>query len=812
MQHRNFHADYTHIIGRLDAIIREQAGDLIHSHIEQIRGLARASRHHGDRASLAAKRALLDNIDEPTAYRIAHAFSLYFQLVNLCEERERMRRLQASSEPSMSFRWLFRALKDARVPAKRVAAILEQLEVEPVLTAHPTETKRRSVLTHLRRLEQEWDEPDTVLETLWHTEEIRQARMTPLNEAENVHYFFTETIFEAAARFETEFTRLLEETYPDVEAPAAFLKFASWVGGDRDGNPFVTPEISAEVMRRQATVIREHYQSECQALALELTHAAPLRPLTEKCETGSFQPFEKHRFEFSDLATTITQEEITPDQLVLRLVKIQKHLLGIGATRAAKGRLDRLIRKVKTFGFHMAHLDFRDNSAKLDTAPDELEAEFRAIRKLQEDHGVVAAHRFILSMTRSADDILRLQRVAYQASCRNVDFVPLFETIDDLKNAPEILQNLWADPSYRKHLRRRGDIQEVMVGYSDSNKDGGYMAANWYLYEAQREITRVAEQEGIQLRLFHGKGGSIDRGGGSSHRALRAQPHAVASGRIRITEQGEIISLKYSHPTIAERNFEQLTSAVIATQCLPTSGGSKSALRGWERIMLSLAESSQKSYRELVYDTPEFLDYFQQATPIDLIEHLRIGSRPARRSSGATIHELRAIPWVFAWTQSRHLISAWYGIGTAIDSHISGDPAALEKLVEMYDRWPYFTQLIDNAEISLAKTDLGIARNYAELVESEEVRDKVFGMIEAEYERSVSAVLAITGHASLLAGQPVLAESLHRRNPHVDPLHFLQIRFLEEWRERAPRKQTETLRRLLALTVNGISFGMKSTG
>ncbi len=811
IQYRDFHADCTHIIGRLDAIIREQAGDLIHSHIEQIRGLARASRHHGDKASLAAKRTLLDSIDEPTSYRIAHAFSLYFQLVNLCEERERMRRLMASPEPAMSFRWLLRTLKEAGVSGRRLEQVLSRLEIEPVLTAHPTETKRRTVLDHLRRLEKEWEDPDAILEALWHTEEIRRTRMTPLNEADNIHYFFNETIFEAAARFESEFHELLEATYPGVDAPDSFLRFATWVGGDRDGNPFVTPEISAEVMRRQATVARDHYRAECRALAAELTHAVPTKGGDEDTR-GLFQPFEGHRFELMDLAGAVGEGEISAPQLIRRLGKIQNRLIKLGARRAAKGRLGRLMRKVRTFGFHLAHLDFRDNSTKLEGATDELSAEFRAIRQLQQDHGVEAAHRFILSMTRSAGDILQLHRLAYQASCRSVDLVPLFETIDDLKQAPEVLAQLCADKSYRRHLRRRGDVQEVMVGYSDSNKDGGYMAANWHLHVAQRELVKVAEREGIHLRLFHGKGGSIDRGGGSSHRALRAQPHAASGGRVRITEQGEIISLKYSHPHIAERNFEQLTTAVVATQCLPADSADKSTLRRWERIMEGLADSSLRTYRGLVYDTPEFLEYYHQATPIDLIAHLRIGSRPARRSKGADISELRAIPWVFSWTQSRHMISAWYGIGAAMDDHMTANPKGLEELVEMYKRWPFFQQLIDNAELSLAKTDLSIARNYAELVQDPKVRDKVFGMIQAEYGKAVYAVLAITGHSDLLAGHPVLAESLHRRNPHVDPLHFLQIRFLEKWRGAKESQKTESLRRLLALTVNGIAFGMKSTG
>jgi phosphoenolpyruvate carboxylase len=360
-------------------------------------------------------------------------------------------------------------------------------------------------------------------------------------------------------------------------------------------------------------------------------------------------------------------------------------------------------------------------------------------------------------------------------------------------------------------LRRRGTIQEVMVGYSDSNKDGGYLAANWFLYRSQKEMARIADACGVKLRFFHGKGGTIDRGGGASHRSLRAQPHAAHGGRLRITEQGEVVSLKYSTPAIAQRNLEQLASAVIASQCLvdPTP---KAQLARWERDMDELAGISYDFYQELVYNTPGFAEYFWQATPIDLIEHLRIGSRPARRQSTRDIRQLRAIPWVFAWTQSRHLISAWYGLGQALVEFGRKHDDGFERLAVMYAKWPFFRQLLDNAEISLAKTELGIAQDYAAMVEPATLRRRIFGIIEAEYKRSVKMILKVTGRKKLLETQPVLAHSLQLRNPYVDPLNYLQIRFLKRWRAMGETKRTDRLRRLLALTVNGIAFGMKSTG
>ena len=498
-------------------------------------------------------------------------------------------------------------------------------------------------------------------------------------------------------------------------------------------------------------------------------------------------------------------------EITTTLQAVQRGLVRQRAHRAAAGHIARLLTQVRVFGRHLAELDVRDHSSKLDTAESEVLAELRAIREVQAEHGALAANHFILSMTRGAGDILKLHGLCRRAGVTDLDLVPLFETIQDLENAPRTLAALWGDAHYRAHLRRRGTVQEVMVGYSDSNKDGGYLAANWFLYRAQKDMARLAEEYGIKLRFFHGKGGTIDRGGGASHRSLRAQPHAAHGGRIRITEQGEVVSLKYANPAVAQRNLEQLTSAVIAAQCLPLDTP-EGQLAAWEGCMDTLARSSFDCYQQLVYRTPEFAEYFMQATPIDLIEHLRLGSRPARRAANADIRQLRAIPWVFAWTQSRHLVSAWYGLGHALAQFAATEPAGLARLREMYQQWPFFKQLLDNAELSLAKTELGIAREYAALVKSLAVRQKIFGLIEREYDRSVEMVLQVTQRAVLLENQPVLAESIRRRNPYVDPLNFLQIRFLGRWRKASETQRTETLRRLLALTVNGIAFGMKSTG
>jgi phosphoenolpyruvate carboxylase len=780
------------ITTRLGAIIREQAGEAAFHHVEQLRQLSKAIRAQHDRVSIRAKRRLVAGLTTREAYEVAHAFSLFFQLTNLCEERARVRHLQADPEPAQSLRRLFHSLKETGVTRETLQRCLDALEVEPVLTAHPTEAKRRTTLNHLLRLASQFESPDEILEALWQTSEIRERRVGPLDEVENVLFLFDRTVLPAIANFYAAFDAELRAVFPDVKRERPFLTFASWVGGDRDGHPFVTPEISLETIERHRARVLEHYDHECGALIGELTHATRRKTAVR----DPFQPRETYRRQLLAIQRKLKGSYRLGGEFLRDLETIQTGLRRQGAHRAAAGRIAGLIAQAEACGFHLAQLDFRDHSRQ---APAETLDELRTIRAIQRDHGEAAAHHFILSMTHSAGDLTGILAQATRAKAR-VDIVPLFETIGDLDHAPQIMDAAFHDAGYREHLRRRGDVQEIMLGYSDSNKDGGYLAANWFLYRAQQRLAELCDAHGLKLRFFHGKGGSIDRGGGMSHRSLRAQPHAAHGSRIRITEQGEVIALKYSNPVIAQRNLEQLTSAVIAANCLPVPATDPA----WETTMEKLARSSFECYQELVYRTPEFLTYFRQATPIDLIEHLTIGSRPSRRAGEGDVRQLRAIPWVFAWTQSRHLLSAWYGIGHALQAH--GD---LEELREMYQQWPFFAALIDNAEHSLAKTDLYIAGRYASLVKDAGVRRRVYGMIETGYERSTRMVLGVTQRSRLLANQPVLAESIRLRNPYIDPLNYLQIRFLPRFRR---NRENQNLRRLLALTVNGIAFGMKSTG
>ena len=781
------------ITTRLGDIIREQTGSATFGHIERLRLYAKAIRAHHDGESIRAKRRLVARLTSDTAYDVAHAFSLFFQLTNLCEERARVRHLQNMDAPTQSLRHLFRELKEKGTSATTLQRCLDTLEVEPVLTAHPTEAKRRTTLHHILRLGAQFNRPDEILEALWQTDEIREIRVGPLNEVDNALFLFERAIVPAVANFYRTFTAELQSVYPTVKPPRSFLTFASWVGGDRDGHPFITPEVTRTTVERQHDHLIDFYRRECDVLISELTHAGdrPKEPVK-----GPFQPREIYRRQLLAIREKLAGSYGHSHEFVRDLEALQTGLRRQGAHRAAHGHLANLIAQAKAFKFHLAQLDIRDHSQQ---APSDLFKQLGLIRAIQQDHGEAAAHHFILSMTHRADDLTGLLALARKAKAR-VDIVPLFETIQDLEQASKIMDAVWQDASYRDHLRRRDNIQEIMLGYSDSNKDGGYLAANWFLYRAQQRLSDLADGQGVKLRFFHGKGGSIDRGGGMSHRSLRAQPHAAHGGRIRITEQGEVVSFKYSNPVIAQRNLEQLTSAVIAAHCLPTV----LPRADWIAAMDRLARRSFDFYQDLVYRTPPFLTYFRQATPIDLIERLTIGSRPSRRSGEGDVRQLRAIPWVFAWTQSRHLLSAWYGIGHALETQ-----GNLPQLREMYRHWPFFAALIENAELSLAKTDLYIAGRYASLVRDPRVGKHIFGVISAEHERSVRMVLSVTQRRRLLANQPVMAESIRLRNPYIDPLNYLQIRFLRRWRQ---GNENESLRRLLALTVNGIAFGMKSTG
>ncbi len=924
---------------RLGAIVREQSGPRVFAAIEGLRKVAKEirqrqslteARHGGSfqpgglpeprhSALLRTRERAVNGLSVQEAEAVAHAFSLFFHLVNLCEERERIRRLRAhdrqGSGAPMSLRHTFSELRRQNIPAAAVKELLDSMHIEPVLTAHPTEAKRRSVLNHLLRLGRALDaacgdlestaerDVDPCIEALWLTDEVREGVVTPAMESENARFFLERTIYDLAGSFWEKLCAEMLRRYPRLPEPAPFLSFGSWVGTDRDGNPFVTPETSLDAAEQVRRGILRYYHEACRRIlgwasfpcrkagldsAPALCSEQALRREIERDmrrfpETRTFaaldQPSELYR---RKLRTIMWRLERTVEraagayadsqEFTAELRKLAELLSAYPSPRVAQLGPGRLRVASQVFSFHGASLDFRTHSIATRAAAEEIlrkahlpaqpaEAriasiqrmlfgpvvhasllpdtrrvleEFHALRTIQVRNGEGAAHRYVLSMTASAADVWDVLLLARQTGLVEprgrrlhsyLDVIPLFETLDDLEAGPRIMEALFADPLYRRILRARRDFQEVMLGYSDSVKDGGYVAANWELFHAEKRLALVAERHGVRLSLFHGKGGTIDRGGGQSHRSIQAQPFAAPGGRLRITEQGEVVSLKYSNPAIAERNLEQLVTAVLDAHLLHFRRVEAVKIPEWETYATELAAASRDFYRKLVYETPGFVEYFRQATPIDLIEQIRLGSRPARRWGAGDLRDLRAIPWVFAWTQSRHLLPAWYGLGHALEKFQRDHaPHGLDILRSMHEGWPFFFDLINNAEHSLAKTDLYIASLYAALVRPRRLGQQIFRQIEEEYHRSVRGVLETSSSSTLLAGQHVLAESIRLRNPYVDPLNFLQTRFLERWRRRkqqsgasrqesASRKNEDAaVLHLLQITVGGIAFGMKSTG
>ena len=884
---------------RLGAIVQEQCGRRVFAAIENLRKLSKQIRNESEPGLLKAKEREVRHLTLGEASNIAHAFSLFFHFVNLCEERQRTKRLQhyehQEAGAPMSLRHTFSELCRNNVSPPALARLLGSMRVEPVLTAHPTEAKRRSVINHILRINQTLEAShgnlgpaaertlDAWVEALWLTDEVREKPVTPEVEIENTLVYFDRTILDLAGVFWERFDTELRRFSPKLKTPAPFIHFGSWVGTDRDGNPHVTPEVSLRAAEQLRQHVLRYYRRCCERLLGVLSFPCPRPALERKLQadlegnmrmfpaTRAFneldQPRELYRrkvrvmlWRLDRTAQNKTGAYLQPREFVRDVEFLERALTEQSSLRLACAGPHRLRIAAQVLGFHGASLDFRQHSSITRAAVDEilraarlpsepsqqriasiqrllarppkqLDAgatarraleEFCALREIQARYGAEAAHRYVLSMTTRAADVWDILLLGRQAGlvepgsrgtiCSSFDVIPLFETYDDLNACSEILDQLLSDSLYRHLLRARANFQEVMLGYSDSVKDSGYVAANWALFRAQKCLAQVGERHGVRLGLFHGKGGTIDRGGGLSYRTVQAQPYAAPGGRIRITEQGEVISLKYSNPAIAERNLEQLVTSVLDAHLLhPKRKPADAQLGAYEGYAEELAATSRGFYRRMVYETPEFARYFYQATPIDLIEQLRIGSRPSRRLTTEDLRDLRAIPWVFAWTQSRHFVPAWYGLGYALAKFVADHPPrALDLLREMYRHWPFFSVLIENAEISLAKTDLYIAGRYATLVRPPSLAEKIFAQIREEYERSRRWVLEISGQTEPLARQPVLAESIRLRNPYVDPLNFLQIRFLEEWRRARP-PQPELLH-LLQITVGGIAFGMKSTG
>lgn len=883
---------------------------------ERIRALAKA-RRSGETHAPGALSAEVSALTLDSARGIASAFALYFDLVNLAEEGQRVRALRQRERdlhpapPGDSVAETIAQLKAQGVSPRQMQDLLDQLQIELVLTAHPTEAKRRTILSkiqrisgHLRALNAEPLPREQAahlaalraeITALWLTDRNRTARPAVTDEVRIGLYFVDEIFWEALPRLYADLEAALAEHYPKLTAPTRWLILASWIGGDRDGNPNVTAAVTAETLRLHRGLAVEQHRRALQDLArrLSLSHhrAPPQSALLNWLESRRPLPAhvaflekrysaEPYRLALSLLAADL--EAASQDKMTERLLSSEPHTarakpeafvtpLALIAhsipPELAEDRLKVVRRQFEVFGLHAARLDVREDSGRLASALGELlralkidlafeEGEdatrtatlrrllaepapalaphpgvtsataetwalFQLLARAQSVYGRELLGPFIISMTRGPADVLTVLLLARWAGCaEGLSIVPLFETLDDLDAAPRILSELFALEDYRQHLATCQDEQMVMIGYSDSNKDGGYLSANWALYQAQENIARVCREQGLRLTLFHGRGGTVARGGGPAHRAIRAQPIGTVAGRFRITEQGETIASRYADPALAHRHLEQIVSAVLLAS-VPTDDDRpmpeddrlrpaqwSSVSPGWRDSLGTMSASARAAYRGLVYETPGFMEYWRYATPIDEISRLRIGSRPTARRSGALrVEHIRAIPWVFSWMQSRFNLPSWYGLGTALSGPVT-------MLQEMYTGWPFFRALLDNAEMSLLKADMDIAGLYSDLVPDRELARAIFTRLRLEYERTREAVLAVTGHAQLMDADVVIQRSVQRRNPYVDPLNYVQVEMLRRLRALPDPEsaEAESLREVIVLTINGIAAGLRNTG
>jgi phosphoenolpyruvate carboxylase len=884
-------------------VIREQAGDELYEFVETARRLAIA-RRDGDREAGQELIARLSGLDRDTATLLVRAFSSYFQVVNLAEKVHRIRRRRSyqrdpasAPQPDGPLDALLK-LRAARPDMTRqdVESLVARLRIEPVFTAHPTEATRRAILEKEQRIAQRLvdglDPSRTVPEaraddarirtevtTSWQTVEHPHARPTVADEREHLLFFLTDVLYQVVAPFYEEIEAALDDAFPDVasevgrERPglSGLLSFASWIGGDMDGNPNVDAATLRASFVRQRELALTLYRDEVRRLGRQLSQSAERvgieDDLLRRIATyesrfprvvESIPPRRREMpyrvfLEFVEARLTATAAEGdggygSHHELARDLELLRASLLANKGRHGGAFNVDRLRRRLATFGFHLATLDVRQDSlvhrrvvgrllgddAWLVRSPSERTAAleralsgaapareamededratlevFRAIAESRERYGPAAIGPYIISMAQNADDVLSVLVLArwalgdrFDEPGQGIDVCPLFETVPDLENAPAVLRQLFENPLYQDHLERRGDRQFVMIGYSDSSKDGGITASRWALQRAQRELTDVTTHFGVRLTLFHGRGGTVGRGGGKTHRAVLAAPAGSVQGCLRVTEQGEVIADKYGIGGIALRNLGQATGAVL----LATATELQARLSRQQREMLDLAaRRSRASYRALVYEEPRFTDYFRASTPIDVIERLRIGSRPASRRGAGGIENLRAIPWVFAWTQCRLLLPGWFGFGAGLEAVIEehGEGAARE-----LTRVPFFANLVSDVEMTLAKADLSIAARYAGLVPGE--ARELFAVVEREYERSRELVLRVGETEELLDADPTLQRSIKLRNPYVDPMSLLQVDLLRRWRE--SDREDDALLRALFATVGGIAKGLQNTG
>ncbi len=910
-------------LGRmLGDVVRAANGDVIYHRIEHIRKLAVALRRSvvpsGIEDIAALKSQLdheLDGLTIEQTLNVVRAFSHFSLLANIAEDRHQNRRRRAhrlagSPPQTGSLKHALATLHTRDISPGAIRDWLRGALVSPVLTAHPTEVQRKSVLDcerEIARLMSQLERTDLLPEEhaeaeenlrrsvlqLWQTAMLRLSRLRVIDEIENGLSFYRYTFLSELPKIYADIEHALGDGSggKDERIPA-FFRMGSWIGGDRDGNPFVTAESLEGAMRRQATVAFEHYLFETHRLGAELSMSsrlvaptAELLALAEKSGDASAhrqdEPYRRALIGvYARLAASmgalagiepIRRPEVTleayanPQEFRADLDTIATALATHASGALAAGRLAQLRYAIDVFGFHLASIDLRQNSDVHEVAVGELLAKahvcadylqldeaarvntllqelgnpralqiagetysettvgelavFQAAAGINARFGADAVPNAIISKAQSVSDLLEVALLLKETgslpthdgrSRLNISIIPLFETITDLQAAAGIMRAAFALPQYRAWLDGRDGLQEIMLGYSDSNKDGGYLTANWELYGAQRRLGDLSVETGVKLRLFHGRGGTVGRGGGPTFEAILAQPAGCSAAGLRITEQGEVIAAKYSDTELGRRNFETLISAAMLSNFAAGEHRDKPA---WWEAMHTLSASACEAYRHLVYETPGFVDFFRGATPVGEIAGLNIGSRPASRKPSQSIADLRAIPWVFSWSQCRLSIPGWYGFGSALKNWIehapAGRDAALAQLREMYADWPFFRTVLGNMDMVLAKTDLAIAARYADLVPDRKLAVRIFSIIKTEWQTSVDMLRAITGATAFLEDNPALARSIRNRFPYLDPLNHLQIDLLRRYRAGQTDAKTK---RAIHLTINGLAAGLRNSG
>ena len=881
-----------------DALVRQHGPGLL-ERVEQVRTMARGLRR--DEESGAALSEVLDDVDVVEAIRLVRAFTVYFHLANTAEQVHRIEDLNAGGlAGSLRFADTVAKLQELGIDRAEIVAATRGADLRPVFTAHPTEASRRSILDKLneiavlieRRSEAGSDPADRnridrrideLIDAIWQTDELRRERPDPVDEARSILYFLTEIAADGVPELFDDVDAVLRDIGGSLDGPQVPVRFGSWVGGDRDGNPNVTPETTLEVLNFQRGRALRLLVAEVEELSSELSVSTAVTTITPELQAqieADRDDFPNVVSRFSKLSagepyrqrcSVIHQRLLeaaaqppgpraygSPAAMEADLAVMARSLEVNGGSLMASGRLARVRRILAMIGFHLATLDIRENATVHHEALDELFAElgvdygshsraertarlavelesrrplappagssaqgslalFAALRLALDRHGDNVIESYIVSMTQGVDDVLAPAVLAREVGLvdipggiARIGFVPLFETIDDLRGAGRMLRELFAVPAYRRLVQLRGDRQEVMVGYSDSNKDGGITTSQWEIHKALREIAEVSAESGIQVVVFHGRGGTVGRGGGPTNAAILSQPAGVVDGAVKITEQGEVIADKYGLPRLAQRNLDLALSAVVeATLAHQSPRHGKGGIDAWNDVMELMSARAYQAYRTLL-DTPGFVEYFQTSTPVEELTAMNIGSRPARRSgSKAGIEDLRAIPWVFGWTQSRQIIPGWFGVGTALAA--VEEAGYGELLPTMYEDWEFFRTFVSNVEMTLVKTDLAIAGHYVNRLVAPELHH-FFNTIVEEHDLTVAYIAKLTG-GELLADLPVLKRTLAVRDAYLDPISVLQVELLA--RSRTALDSQDDIRRIkraLLLTINGVAAGLRNTG